>query len=292
MIKQIEDIELQTILELLSCEMLEEDERVQNWGKGVPLRMPSLHDRVGYVYKMFNKASFNGCLIRFDADRNTVKTIPPFNYLLVTSEYILSEFINGASIPESVQWEIRGFDTFDRLCGYVKQAEFSNRFSVYIKHYHRYEKSFLRFAFQRPNQAKTYTNEWGFYCTNADFDGIWMQEPDYTYFFEIVGLCELCDKYGVFCSLENSLDDVYNELALRWSALYNQQQVFEETGTALWSSNSYTYRIWNNEKHGGWSLYDCDNNSYCPARHEFLPEIVCDMMVNDCEKCWEIVKTL
>lgn len=92
--------------------------------------------------------------------------------------------------------------------------------------------------------------------------------------------------------MENSLDDVYNELALRWSALYNQQQVFEETGTALWSSNSYTYRIWNNEKHGGWSLYDCDNNSYCPAWHEFLPEIVCDMMVNDCEKCWEIVKTL
>lgn len=53
MIKQIEDIELQTILELLSCEMLEEDERVENWGKGVPLRMPSLHDRVGYVHKMF-----------------------------------------------------------------------------------------------------------------------------------------------------------------------------------------------------------------------------------------------
>lgn len=136
MIKQIEDIELQMILEVLSCEMLEEDEQVRNWGKGVPPRIPSLHDRVGYVHKMFNKASFNGSLICFDADRNTVNTIPAFNYLLVTSEYILSKFIDGVSIPESVQWEIRGFNTFDQLCGYVKQSEFSSRFSIYIKHYH------------------------------------------------------------------------------------------------------------------------------------------------------------
>ena len=98
--------------------------------------------------------------------------------------------------------------------------------------------------------------------------------------------------YGVCCSLKKSLDDVHKELELRWSVLHNRCQVFDETGTALWNGNIYTYRIWNNEKHGGWSLYDCYNNSYCPIRHEFLPDIVCNMMAADCKKCAEIIKVI
>lgn len=98
MINTDKEVALQTILEALSLEMLEEDKRVRNWGKGISLCISSLSECTDYVYAMMNTASFNGSCIRFDLDGSTVETVPAFNYLLVTNEYIWSELINGASI--------------------------------------------------------------------------------------------------------------------------------------------------------------------------------------------------
>lgn len=249
-----------------------------------PLRTPTFSERTYLVEKMLQTVSVDDKTIRFNGHGSDQAELLAFNYLLVSNELVMSDFIDGVSRPEAITWEIRCFDQFDQLNDYLNQVEFMCGFSVYVKHRYQYEKGFCRYAFQRPDEEKTYTDEWGFYYPNEALKDEWERDSSYRYFFEIVGLCEFHVGQEVYCALLNSLDDVYCELEGRLCDIgFEKADPWEEKGVAIFEGSPFTYRIWGDVKGASYQLRNMNGETYCAPSHRFI-NFSCSE-IDDCTAC-------
>ncbi len=274
-------IRLETLLEMISADVWIEEQKLKDHDVRLPLQMPTFTERSSIVEDLMHRVAVEGNIIRFDRAGNVPDEIPAFNYLLVCNEVMMSDFIDGVSRPESVKWEIHGVQSFSELDAFLNQTDFMCGFFVYVRCRFQYEKAFCRYAFQRPEEEKIYTNEWGFYYPNEIFADEWGRDLSYRYFFEIVGLCEFHTGQEVFCALLNSSDDLYHELEGRLCDIeIGEDDAWEERGTILFDGADYTYRIWGNRKGISYELRDAEGRQYCSPRHCFL-----DFPCNSTEDC-------
>ncbi|MDD3193328.1 MAG: hypothetical protein PHE47_05670 [Oscillospiraceae bacterium] len=280
----METIQLETLLELISADVWLEEQKLKKRNVRPTLRVPTFAERAGVVGDMLQRAAVDGRTIRFDAQGSAPVDVPAYNYFLASNELIMSDFIDGVSQPQAASWEIHGFDLFEELSEYLNQAEFMCGFSVYVKHRYQYEKAFCRYAFQRPNEEKTYTDVWGFYYPNEALADEWQRDQSYRYFFEIVGLCEFHTGQEVFCALLNSFDDLYRELEGRLCDIgIDGDDAWEEHGAIRFDGADYTYRIWGDGKGASYELRNAEGEQYCYPRHCFS-DFSCDG-IEDCTLC-------
>ncbi len=280
----MDSIRLETLLEMVSKDVWIEEQKLKERNVRPPLRMPSFAECAGIVEKLLQTASVDGGTVRFDGHGSAPAELPACNYLLVSNELVMSDFIDGVSKPEAVVWEIHGFDLFEQLSKYLNQADFMCGFSVYVKHQYQYEKALCRYAFQRPDEGKTYTDVWGFYYPNEALNDEWKRDPSYRYFFEIVGLCEFHTGNEVFCALINSLDDVCRELEGRLCDIgIDRADSWEEHGDVVYDDSHYTYRIWGDDRGASYQLSNMAGETYCAPLHRFT-SFPCDE-IDDCTVC-------
>lgn len=272
----METIRIETVLELVAPEIWRKKKYLEK--RATTTDIPSLHEQMLLVQNLLPQATFDGRTLSFGENNCGLYEIPFFNYLMLHSESVFTEHLDGTCSVTDIKWSITGFSSFEALNNFIQQQEFLCDFYIYIRHREHYRQVQYRMSFQRPDEEKTYTNAWGFYCPDADLNDIYSRNPNYQYFFEIVGLCELRHKNDIRCYILNSLDDL-NEYFLARSinceALLQRgsgriaDDHFAEIGTVYYQGTEYTYCIKVTHQETGWEFYDCDGNPYCVKYHTF-----------------------
>lgn len=288
----MEKILIKTVLELVSAEIWREKKYTGKNRAGTDI--PSFYEQMLLVQELLPRVMFDGKIISFGEGGCDLHEIPFFNYLMLISEPVITEHLDGTSTVKDREWRIIGFRSFEEVNKFVQNQEFLCGFCIYVRHRDYYKQVQYRMAFQRPGEQKTYTNEWGFYCPDADLNGIDSRNPNYKYFFEIVDLCELHCKDDIWCYVLGSLDKLTEYLLGRaidcdipWVRELGRitGYHFKETGEIHYEGKDYTYCIEVDDHKTVWDIYDEDGNPYCVRQHAF-----CSRERTCCEECQDCIK--
>ena len=275
----METIKIKTVLELVAAEIC----RTNKYDKytNTETAIPSLNEQTLLVHELLPQAMFDGRTLSFGYYRYESDEIPFFNYLILAYDLIFMDTSDGGARFVDRKCRILGFSSFEELDNFIQNNDGVYGSRIYVRHKDYYQQVQYRLAFQRPGEEKMYTDWYGFYAPDAAFNDTYSRNPDYKYFFEIVGLCEMHCNDETWCFITTSLDELALFMLGREETFYDEwlcklRDVVDyritENGDIYYEGKNYTY-LTGMDNHGVRSyIYDTDGNPYCPRLHAFCSE--------------------